>query len=68
MRPKIEDRRSEIGKWEPQGGISGLIRVSFWKATRKWACRWTPKNSPPFALRMTPAVLENILSFLRMLE
>ena len=33
-----------------------LIRRSFWKATRKQACRWIPKNSLPFAPRMTPAL------------
>jgi hypothetical protein len=29
---------------EPQAGISGLIRANFWRATRKRACRWTPKK------------------------
>jgi len=42
-------------------GISVLIRANFWKATRKRACRWTPKNLPPFAPRMHPAVLGQML-------
>jgi len=41
---------------EALGQISVLILASFWKATRKQACRWTPKNSLPFAPRMTPAL------------
>ena len=41
---------------ERGAGGNLLIRVSFWKATRKLACRWTPKNSLPVAPRMTPAL------------
>jgi hypothetical protein len=39
------------------GGNQGSDSGEFWKATRKRACRWTPKNSLPFALRMPPALL-----------